>query len=74
MAVSHYVLGLRSAVADNVSANVVGVGLGTAFRFVAYRFWVFRSPPPVEDPAAVLVVTARAAAAANASVARRPPA
>ena len=42
LVVSHYVLGLRSPVADNVAANVVGVVLGTAFRFVAYRLWVFR--------------------------------
>ena len=46
LAVSHYVLGLRSPVADNVAANVVGVGLGTAFRFVAYRLWVFRGTDP----------------------------
>jgi putative flippase GtrA len=41
LAVSHYVLGLTSAVADNISANVVGLVLGTAFRFIAYRTWVF---------------------------------
>lgn len=45
LATSHYVLGLRSALADNVSANFVGVALGTAFRYVAYRLWVFRRPP-----------------------------
>ena len=38
---SHYVLGLQGAVADNVSANVVGLGLGTMFRFWSYRKWVF---------------------------------
>lgn len=42
---SHYVLGLTSAVADNVSANVIGLGLGTAFRFWLYRSWVFRASP-----------------------------
>jgi putative flippase GtrA len=42
LAVSHYVLGLTGPVADNVSANVVGLALGTAFRFWAYRRWVFR--------------------------------
>lgn len=42
---SHYVLGLTSAVADNISANVIGLGLGTAFRFWLYRGWVFRAPP-----------------------------
>jgi putative flippase GtrA len=38
---SHYVLHLTSAVADNVSANIVGLALGSAVRFVAYRGWVF---------------------------------
>lgn len=42
LGVSHYVLDLRTALADNVAANVVGVGLGTVFRFYAYRTWVFR--------------------------------
>lgn len=41
LAVSHYVLGLRSALADNIAANVVGLALGTVFRYLAYRFFVF---------------------------------
>lgn len=41
LATSHYVLGLRGPVPDN-AANLVGIGLGTAFRYVAYRLWVFR--------------------------------
>jgi putative flippase GtrA len=39
--VSHYALGYTSLLADNVATNVVGLALGTAFRFVLYRFWVF---------------------------------
>jgi putative flippase GtrA len=39
--VSHYALGLTSVVADNISTNVVGLALGTAFRFTFYRLWVF---------------------------------
>ena len=42
LAFSRYVLGLTSALADNVSANGVGLALGTAFRFLSYRRWVFR--------------------------------
>jgi putative flippase GtrA len=42
LAASHYLLAMTGPVADNVSANVVGLGLGTAFRFWAYRRWVFR--------------------------------
>jgi len=38
---SHYALGLTSALADNISANVIGLGLGTLFRFWSYRRWVF---------------------------------
>jgi len=38
---SHYVLGLDSVLADNISGNVVGLGLGTLFRFWAYRTFVF---------------------------------
>ena len=39
--VSHYWLGLTSLVADNIATNVVGLALGTAFRFLLYRYWVF---------------------------------
>lgn len=39
--VSHDLLGLTSAAADNVSANVIGLGLGTLFRFWTYRRFVF---------------------------------
>jgi len=39
--VSHYVLGFTSVLADNISANVVGLALGAVFRFVLYRYWVF---------------------------------
>ena len=42
LGVSHYVLGFTSAFADTVSGNVVGLVLGTAFRFWLYRVWVYR--------------------------------
>jgi len=38
---SHYVLDLTSARDDNLSANGVGLVLGTLFRFWAYRTFVF---------------------------------
>lgn len=44
LAVSHYVLRFTSPLADNISANVIGLALGTAFRFWAYRTHVFREP------------------------------
>lgn len=40
---SHYVLSLTSALADNIAGNVIGLGLGTLFRFWAYRRLVFTS-------------------------------
>jgi putative flippase GtrA len=40
--ISHYVLGFESLLADNIAKNVVGLALGTAFRFTLYRLWVFR--------------------------------
>lgn len=43
--VSHYVLGYESALADNISANVIGLVLGTMFRFWSYHNWVF----PTQD-------------------------
>ena len=39
--VSHYLLGYQSLLADNIANNVVGLALGTVFRFVFYRWWVF---------------------------------
>jgi putative flippase GtrA len=42
LAVSRYVLGFESALADNIAANVIGVGLGTLFRFWSYRTIVFK--------------------------------
>lgn len=39
--VSHYVLGFTSLLADNISTNVIGLALATAFRFLVYRFVVY---------------------------------
>ena len=46
LALSYYVFGLRSALADNISANVVGLGLATAFRYWAMHMYVFLKPKP----------------------------
>jgi putative flippase GtrA len=46
LAVSRYVLGLTSTLADNLAANVVGLALGSLFRFASYRRYVFRHAPP----------------------------
>lgn len=39
--ISTYLLGLTSPLAENISSNVVGLALGTLFRFWAYARWVF---------------------------------
>lgn len=41
LAISHDLLGFTSALADNISGNILGIGLGTLFRFWAYRTFVF---------------------------------
>ena len=59
LAVSHDLLGFTSHLADNLSGNLVGIGLGTLFRFWAYRTFVFtdfidpEGRDRVEDPAAL---------------------
>lgn len=50
---SHYALGLTSPLADNISANVVGIALGTMFRFWSYRRWVFPEDAEAAEDAAV---------------------
>ena len=52
LAVSHYVLGFDSPLADNVAANGVGLVLGTGFRFWSYRRFVWAAPAAVEEAAA----------------------
>lgn len=54
LGVSHYLLGFDSLLADNISTNVVGFVLATAFRFLAYRYWVWgdgRATSRSGDPA-----------------------
>lgn len=62
VAISHYVLGFDSVLADNIAAYGPGLVLGTAFRFWAYRRFVWLAPDEVEvaaadgDPAAIAVL------------------
>lgn len=39
--ISHHLLGLTSALADNISGNVIGLIIGTIVRYVCYKFFVF---------------------------------
>ena len=51
LAISHYVLGFDSKLADNIAGNGVGMALGTAFRFWAYRRFVGAAPAEVAEAA-----------------------
>lgn len=47
--VSHDLLGLTTRLDDNVSANVVGMALGTLFRYWSYQRFVFTRGPVTDD-------------------------
>jgi putative flippase GtrA len=51
LAISHYVMGLRSPLEDNISANGVGLVAGMVFRFWSYRTFVFRPAGAAGDAA-----------------------
>lgn len=50
LGVSHYAMGLTSVLADNV-ANIVGLVLGTVFRFWLYKVWVYHPERTATAPA-----------------------
>ncbi|PKQ25501.1 MAG: GtrA family protein [Actinobacteria bacterium HGW-Actinobacteria-4] len=54
LAISHYVLGFTSPLADNIAAYAVGLPLGTIARYAGYRMFVFTgvtaSEPVREEP------------------------
>lgn len=52
LVVTHVGLGWTSPLADNLSANVVGMALAMAFRFWTFRTYVF-PPVPVRDASPV---------------------
>lgn len=58
VAFSNYVLGFESLTADNV-AKVVAIGLGTLFRFWAYRRYVFAGEPLDVDTSPLADLTHR---------------
>ncbi len=46
LVISHDLLRLTSPMADNISANVVGLALGTLFRYWSYKKFVFAPATP----------------------------
>jgi putative flippase GtrA len=63
--VSHYLLGFTSVLADNIATNVIGLALGTAFRFTFYRGWVFKAQIDREEELEDAVATVREPAPAD---------
>lgn len=52
--VSNHLMGFSSTLADNISGNIVGMALGTLFRFWAFRTFVFKhksETAPATEPA-----------------------
>jgi putative flippase GtrA len=49
IAITAYSFGARNQLAYN-AASIIGTGLGTIFRFFAYRKWVFLAPAPGPPP------------------------
>lgn len=43
--VSKYILGMDTVTQVFIAGNVIGLVFATAFRFVAYKFWVFTGDP-----------------------------
>lgn len=68
-----YAFGAKDQIAYNV-ASVIGTGIGTIFRFWAYRKWVFLAPAPATaaDPADLAAADPAAAAAAASAAAAAP--
>lgn len=67
----YYVLGQTSPLARNFWGNIIGTGLGTIFRFWAYKRFVFLHP---DDPKAVASQTELVAkAVATGEIAELPP-
>ena len=48
--VSHYLIGWTSALADNISGNIIGLALGTILRYFGYRYLVFKGNADTEIP------------------------
>lgn len=76
--VSHYLLGMVGPVADNISANVVGLAVGMLFRFALYRWWVFspartaRANAKAETTTTTVVTPPEPATTTGSTLARTP--
>jgi putative flippase GtrA len=58
LVVSHDLLGFTSRLADNISANVIGLALGTLFRYWAYKRFVFVAAEQLKQASGGLTMAA----------------
>jgi putative flippase GtrA len=65
---SEHVLGYHSLLSDNIAKNVVGLALGTIFRFTFYRLWVFNPSRQSMAPTSTPDAAAEAATAGTSTV------
>jgi len=58
VAVTEYLLHLRSPLAYNISGNLIGTALGSVWRFWSFKRWVFLEPEPArtEDAERIALV------------------
>ena len=49
LGVTWYLLNMRDQLTYNISTNVIGIALAMAFRFYAYRTWVFKEASPAAE-------------------------
>ncbi|MEV6212661.1 GtrA family protein [Kitasatospora sp. NPDC051914] len=61
---SDYVLGLNTHL-ELIAAKVVGLAIGTVFRFISYRTWVFKAMPELDEPEPGVVTEAELLLAAE---------
>ena len=56
---TYYVLGRTDPLSTNIAANVVGLGLGTLWRFWSFKRWVFlpAGDPDVPSPVEAAITT-----------------
>ncbi len=53
LAISHYALDFTSVLADNISANGIGLVLGMLWRFWSFKKWIFLAPTDEAEPSAL---------------------
>ena len=42
LGISRYILNLHTVYSDNIAANIIGIGLGTVFRYICYKNIIYK--------------------------------